>query len=413
MLARSAVQTWPWLFFPNWNLGVYVAASGDPIDLAAAANAQWNMTATWLAGALLSLLVWIGITWNARRVGPRAISLCAVGAVIAMLLFVADWLFFTTGQLGLFKAELGRHLGRTVYTNSQNAIVVGWWIGALLVAAIQRDRHTLVASSVVGVGFGIGFPLAAVWTLGYAYAPGLIDWWKIWELQSGFHLGLLYAAVLYWAIRNVDQKCDASRTNNVSMFRPWCETLSMAVGVLLFVYVMARELFLAFGVWLGSMYAVALLQATRCSDGGEDRRRGVSLVYSVFLLVFILTSGASSQVGILLGLYDAKAADQYAWPTGAWCSLRPPVSSSSASQYFDSGRQRANQTLGSRPSPMPRALRTRIVDLMTLAGVVGAASIWPAKIGVLYACFLGLALFAFNRMNRCFDSIDALVPSDG
>jgi hypothetical protein len=98
-----------------------------------------------------------------------------------------------------------RHAGRTVYTNSQNAIVVGWWIGALLVACIQRDRFTLFAGLVIGIGFGIGFPLSAVWCLGYTHAPDRVDWWKMWELHAGFHLGLLYVVVLYWAIRQIDK----------------------------------------------------------------------------------------------------------------------------------------------------------------------------------------------------------------
>ena len=46
---------------------------------------------------------------------------------------------------------------------------------------------------------------------------------------------------------------------------------------------------------------------------------------------------------------------------------------------------------------------------MTLTGLVGAASIWPWKISVVYAFFVCLALFAFNRMNRRFDKVDALL----
>jgi hypothetical protein len=38
--------------------------------------------------------------------------------------------------------------------------------------------------------------------------------------------------------------------------------------------------------------------------------------------------------------------------------------------------------------------------------VVGAVSIWPAKIGILYAIALCVALWAFNRLNRCLDMID-------
>jgi hypothetical protein len=45
---------------------------------------------------------------------------------------------------------------------------------------------------------------------------------------------------------------------------------------------------------------------------------------------------------------------------------------------------------------------------MTVIGVVGAATIWPSKIGVWYALFLCLAILAFNRLDRHFDSTDSL-----
>ena len=406
LLARLAVQTWPWLFFPNWDLDLYVGEAGREIDLAAAANTQTNMIVVWLASAVLGALAWFAAT-RVYRPGwiARGVSLCAVGAAIVPLLLVAQWLFFPNDQLGLFAGELGRHLGRTVYTNSQNAILVGWWIGALLVAAIQRDRHTLFAGLVIGVGFGIGFPLSALWCLGYAHSPGLIDWWKMWELQSGFCLGLLYVAVLYWAIRQVDDKREASRNDGFSTFGQWCETISMALGVFLVVYVMARGEFFTVGILLGLFYVVALFRATLYSDGVVDRRRGISFVYSVFLLLFIMTWGVSARAGILLGLYDANAVDQYAWPSARIAIFAPAGILIVGAASLEMWQALRNPRVALPPCTAAPRIGARIVDLMTFTGVVGAASIWPSKIGVLYALFLGLALFAFNRLNRRFDSV--------
>ncbi len=409
--ARLAVQTWPWLFFPNWDLGVYIAKADGVIDPATAANTQRIMIVIWLASALLSVLVWFGTTkvfqsgWTARSV-----SLCGVGTVIVLLLLVAEWLFFPEDQLGLFAGELGSHLGRTVYTNSQNAIVVGWWMGALMIAAIQRDRYTLLAGLAIGIGFGIGFPLAALWCLGYVYAPGLIDWWKMWELQSGFNLGLLYVIVLYWVIRHVEEDREASYYEGVSTFQQWSETLSMALGAFLVIYVMARETFCTVGILLGLLYIGALFQSTRYSNRVVDRKRGISFVYSAFLLVFIMTWGASAQVGILLGLYDAKAIDQYAWPPARIAIFVPAGILIVGAALLKMWKEIRNP--GAVLLSCPDATRTsaRIVDLMTFTGVVGAASIWPEKIGVLYACFLGLALYALNRLDGRFDSVDALLP---
>jgi hypothetical protein len=33
----------------------------------------------------------------------------------------------------------------------------------------------------------------------------LVDGWKMWELNAGFNLGLLYVVALYWATRRVDK----------------------------------------------------------------------------------------------------------------------------------------------------------------------------------------------------------------
>jgi hypothetical protein len=52
-------------------------------------------------------------------------------------------------------------------------------------------------------------------------------------------------------------------------------------------------------------------------------------------------------------------------------------------------------------------LAERMADLMAVIGVVGVATIWPSKIGVLYALFLCIALFALHRLNRYFDDTDS------
>jgi hypothetical protein len=410
LLARIAIQAWPWLFFPNWDLGVYGAKLDGAIDPAAAANTQENMIVAWLVIALASLVAWfISKRWPRPGWAARGISLAAVGTAIVLFWFFFEWLFFPEDQLGLFAGELGDHLGRTVYTNSQNAIVVGWWIGALLVAAIQRDRYTLVAGLVIGAGFGIGFPLSALWCLGYAYAPNLVDWWKMWELNAGFYLGLLYVVVLYWAIRQVDEKRDASRNDGFSRFRLWGETFSMALAALFAVHIMSREDFFTVGILLGIFYVVALILAMRSTmDGALDRQRGASFVYSLFLLVFIMAWGVSSQTGILLGLVEAKDVDQYSWPLARVALFAPAGILIVGVALLKTWQVLRNPGVTLPACTAAPPISARLTDLMTFTGLVGAASIWPSKISVLYALFLGLALFAFNRLNRRFDSADTL-----
>ncbi len=312
-------------------------------------------------------------------------------------------MFFPSDQLGLFPVKLGDHLGRTVYTNAQNVIVVGWWIGALLLALVQRDQFTLFSGLVIGVGFGAGFPLAAVWCLGYTYAPGLVDWWKMWELQSGLHMGMLYVAVLYWVVRHIDVSQHTSGDLGFPTYRRRCETLSLVTGTFLLVYVMARDEFGAVGILLGLFYVIAMCQTLRYSNEVVDRRRAISFVYSVFLLVFIMTWGASAQVGMLFGFYDTNTTDQYAWPTPRILIFAPVGIVVVGTAWLMIWKGLNNPRMGGPPYIDSSRVSLRVVDLMTFSGVVGAATIWPSKIGVVYACLLAIALFAFGRLNRHFD----------
>jgi hypothetical protein len=340
--------------------------------------------------------------------------------VILLLVHMGGWLFFPDDHLGLVKGELGKHLARTVYTNSQNAIVLAWWIGALVVAAVQKDRSTLTAGTLIGGGFGIGFTLAALWCLGYRCAPSFIDWWKIWELNAGFNLGLLYVAVLYWAISQIDKinapkgapRATADASTEPSSFAQWCETLSLALAVLLVVYVMGRAHFPTTGILLGLVYVVALCLATRQTDGARDplgvtqRRRNISITYSAFLLLFVMAWGASSQMGILLELYKAQDVDQYEWPWARKALFAPAGILIVGVALLRMWRIVSGPRGMPQSGPAAARISLYLVDLMTVTGVVGAVSIWPAKIGVLYAVFLSLALFSFNRFNRRFDQLD-------
>ncbi len=136
----------------------------------------------------------------------------------------------------------------------------------------------------------------------------------------------------------------------------------------------------------------------------------MSFVYGVFLLVFIMAWGVSSQASILLGLVEAEAVDQYTWP-----SERIEIFIPAGIFIVGAALLKMWQVLGNPRVAIPAysaapRISASIVDLMMFTGVVGAASIWPSKIGVLYAVFLGLALVAFNRLNNRFDSVDSPQP---
>lgn len=311
------------------------------------------------------LLGWgLGERASRRRWLARLVVPLAAGFIGWLFVRACPALFFPNYNLGLYAGDLDHHLTRTVETNTQNFVVAAWWLGALFVALLQKDRAALAMGALIGGGFGIGFALAALWCLGYSYAPSYIDWWKMWELNAGFSLGLLYAAALYWATGRLDK---AHHPNGDPVERP----------------------------------AKAILPPT-----SSERRRGISLVLAVCVLLFIMFFGASYQVGVLLGLYQESDVNQYAWPLGRVVLFSPAGVLILGVSAYKVARitwlSRAQALRGFEVSGLPE----RMADLMAVIGVVGAATIWPSKIGVLYALFLGLALYAWHRINRHFDDTD-------
>jgi hypothetical protein len=307
-------------------------------------------------------------------------------------------LLYPNADLGIYAGELDRHLGRTVYTNTQNCAVLLWWAAAMGLAAFHRDRATLVAGAVIGGGFGPGFAIAAAWCHGYTFAPDAVDWWKVWELHSGFNLGLLYAIVMYWSLRQLDQTQGEGGSPPVSVM-PRSSMLLAFAGFAL-VFAAGFEYFFWTSLALGTFYVAAMFLAVRVSEPGAlaERSRSVSLIYSAFLLIFILLHGVSSRAGVLFEFYGDDAIDQYAWPP-------------SRIALFAATLWAMRRALAPPAEPRSRAgaaLPERMFDLLTFIGIVGAASIWPSKIGVLYAVFLAPAIFALARLNRYFGKTDTM-----
>ena len=351
---------------------------------------------------------------------------------VALLLFLFAWpfvdlmasqlvrlwpgLLFPNAGLGIYSGKLDDHLARTVYTNTQNFAVLVWWIAALIIAAIQRDRTTMVAGFLIGGGFGFGFLQSALWCLGYGANPAYIDWWKMWELNAGFNLGILYALVLFWAKRQLEAKnriSDFGKSESETLLpktktREWIETLfpAAAGGVLLFF--MGFEYFFWTGIFLASIFFVGMILsgAPRASHDSfmlSEKRKSFALVYSVFLLVFLIFHGGSERAGILLELYNEDAVSQYAWPAARMMLFAPFAIIICFAAFF-----KILRIIWSHKTSEPQIskISDRMIDLMTIIGFIGALSIWPAKIGVLYAFFIFTALFAFTRLKRKYSMID-------
>lgn len=361
-----------------------------------------------------------GIVLGWALAGRTSIKRWAVRSLLLLFLLVLlfwppliDWLgkrflqagftaIFPHADTGWYAGTSDRHLERTIYTNTQNFSVLLWWLAALLVAALQRDRTTMVTGLVLGLGFGVGFMQSAMWCLGYGVAPDYIDWWKMWELNAGFDLGVLYAILFYWHTCRRDASVPARKTGAKAFPSERLETLALASAGALLIFLAGFEYFFWTGVLLSIFYFVAMgLAGSRISrPNAGHRRRAVSFIYCVFLLLFILFHGGSSRAGVLLGLYSADAVDQYAWPAARILLFVPVAVISTAAAVWYMIRIFRRKSDPNQTGRESSRWSIYMIDLMTVIGFVGALSIWPAKIGVLYAFFLFLALFAFTRMDK-------------
>lgn len=349
---------------------------------------------------------------------------------LLILLFaspVIDWLgvqllktnsgiLFPNIEMGIYN-ELDEHLSRTIYTNTQNFAVVVWWIIALLVAILQRDKTTVIAGLIIGGGFGIGFMQSAIWTLGYGIAPHYIDWWKIWELNSGFNLGILYAITLYWAIRHFDKTHiseSALSGDSVKLIKSgkWRETLFIAVAGFVLLYFVGFEYFFWTGLALSLFYFITMsLTPIGISDMQLllERRKNISLTYSIFLLVFMMFHGGSERFGIVFKLYGLNEVEQYSWPLNRILIFVPfalIITSVAVLKMWKILHNPSVDKLNTDAS----GLSMRMIDLMTLIAFIGVLSIWPSEICVFYAFFLAIAIFAFNRLNHHLNGIDNKLP---
>jgi hypothetical protein len=257
------------------------------------------------------------------------------------------------------------------------------------IVLLQRDRHTLRCGAVIGGGFGIGFAVSAVWCLGYSYAPAFIDWWKMWELHAGFNLGVLYALALFLTTRRLnpeeDRKYAAPVSSRIGLFTAFCGFL--------FVIAASIEYFPCTGLLLALFFLLTMSATVLATpEKALELRKRVALTYSAFLLVFMLVHGGTSRIGVVIGLYTSEAVDQYDWPTGRILLFLPV-----ALLLFAVAAMRMVNHF--RKDTSPQRLPERMVDLCAFTAFIGAVSIWPEKIGILYALFLCFALFALTRLN--------------
>jgi hypothetical protein len=275
----------------------------------------------------------------------------------SLLLDYFPSLFFPHYSPELYLPQNCTECERTIFTNTQNFLVVMWWLGAIVTAYFQKDKHTLVSGLVLGIGFGIAFSVTSPWCLGYMYAPGYIDWWKMWEGSHGFLLGGLYAIVWYWANKDIDNTYDSK------------ENLSQ------------------------------ILDEIADPTPFKELIRKILLLVSVAFLLFMSIHGGSLNIGDFLGLYDVNLIDQYDWPFERLVVFVPITALIIVFSFYKIWQYVKEYRSGDTKYFNVPYLHEKISYLILVMGVLGAVTIWPTKIGVIYAILISFAIWSMNRLN--------------
>lgn len=365
----------------------------------------------WSLGKNISKARWIG----------RSLYVCVLLVILfawPLIESVGEFLLnnnitFLFPNADIYTSDLGKHISRTVYTNTQNFAVVLWWGIALVMAVWQRDKITLITGLLIGVGFGLGFMQSALWTLGYEFAPNYIDWWKMWELNSGFNLGVLYSITLYWAIGKTDYDNQSSfikdATERQKKDSEVTNSRLLAFGGFALLFFVGFEYFFWTGLTLSVFYFISIyLTGTGKNNSNRisERRKNVTLIYSVYFLLFILLHGASERLGIVLELYSLDEVSQYSWPLERILLFVPvAVIISCIAVYYIRKELHKDfrENLFYHVDPI---VSFYFIDLITFIGFIGVLTIWPAKISIIYAAFVVIAVFAFNRLNYKYDQLE-------
>lgn len=331
-----------------------------------------------------------------------------------ILLKTNSTIIFPNADLGIYAGEPGDQPGRTIYTNTQNFAVVVWWILALLISLFQKDRITTITGLVLGLGFGLGFMQSAIWVLGYGVAPDYIDWWKMWELNSGFNLGVLYAILFYWHIRQKDKNyrsedVSEKQTVNSCPIAEWKKTIFLAVSGFILLYFVGFEYFFWIGLALCILYLFVMGLSARGNTSPEvkvEKRKNIFLVFSAYYLAFLLFQGGSENFGLVFQLYDLGEIGQYSWPLKRVLVFAPAGITVTVVALLRIRKIINSKTVAEQQFIKTSKLTMLIVELIVFTGFIGTLSIWPAKISIFYAFFLVLAIISFNRLEYGFNKND-------
>ncbi|MBN2151348.1 MAG: hypothetical protein JW839_07885, partial [Candidatus Lokiarchaeota archaeon] len=217
---------------------------------------------------------------------------------------------------------------------------------------------------IIGIGFGtaqvLGGAVYSIWTL----APGFMDWWKAWELTTGFVGGSSCALALCWVQRHVD---GALATDGSPI----------EAGRVVWPYLENQE-----------------------ASGGQRRAAAVTSVLALLALLLVAWYGSTYFLGIDLGLYAEGDFDQYELQPARVVLAAIGAGTILAGFSWRLTRHVRNKNAGT-PAPLAeRDLHRYVVYLVLYLFIIGIYTIWEMRIAILYAVCLGIALVALDRIDQ-------------
>ena len=297
-------------------------------------------------------------TWLARLLVPAGFAL------LGWVLTLAMPAIFFPGISRCGQAGYDAYCERMVSTNTTNFAFLMWWVGALVVSLLERDKATLACGLIVGIGFGLAQALGgAVYSL-WMLAPDFMDWWKAWELTTGFIGGVSCALALYWVQRHVD-KITASD-----------------------------------GHVIEDEGAVLLAEnGTKAADG----HRGAAVVTSLLALLSLLLVawyGSTYYLGIDLSLYTEVDIAQNDFLPARIVLITIGTVTILAGFTWRLARHVKNKKAGIQMQLKARDLYRYLIYLVLYLFIIGIYTIWEMRIAMLYAVHFGIALIVLDRIDE-------------
>jgi len=291
----------------------------------------------WALGKKVSLKQWI------IRLG---IPLIFSGIAI-LIYYLIPPLFNPFYSPALYTESVCHECVDVFETNLTTFIAIMWWIGALFVAFIEKDYHTKNYGLILGIFFGLGFTLSAMWTLGYVWAPGYIDWWKIWELNTGVFGGCIYAIILYLAQKDLDSKYDENRE---------------------------------------------LVNPIASKDKNYERNKNIFYILGLASLLILMYYFSTFEMGIILGLYDEASFDdsEYPFPRIILLILGVIIIIIYLIMHYKQISKKDSIS----------NIHHKEINILCYITLFGVISIWPSKILFFYVACLWIGLSALYLLDK-------------